>query len=99
MEVYLTYYPPYHSKYNPIERDFGVLERHWNGTILDSVKTALNFAKTMRYNLVSPIVKWVEGVYQTGVSLTTKQIDQLEKRLDRLEYLPKWFVRISPVFS
>ncbi|MDQ1272482.1 MAG: ISAzo13 family transposase, partial [Planctomycetota bacterium] len=24
--VQLAYYPPYHSKYNPIERVFGVLE-------------------------------------------------------------------------
>ena len=28
----LAYYPPYHSKYNPIERCWGILESHWNGT-------------------------------------------------------------------
>ena len=34
-EFVLVYYPPYHSKYNPIERCWGALERHWNGTLLD----------------------------------------------------------------
>ncbi|MCP5084860.1 MAG: hypothetical protein GY948_24500, partial [Alphaproteobacteria bacterium] len=32
--IHLAYYPPYHSKYNPVERCWGVLERHWNGDIL-----------------------------------------------------------------
>lgn len=26
--VQLAYYPPYHSKYNPIERCWGILEMH-----------------------------------------------------------------------
>jgi hypothetical protein len=28
--VELVYLPPYHSKYNPIERCWGILEKHWN---------------------------------------------------------------------
>ena len=32
----LAYYPPYHSKYNLIERCWGILENHWNGTLLTS---------------------------------------------------------------
>ena len=32
LEIVLVYYPPYHSKYNSIERCWGILERHWNGT-------------------------------------------------------------------
>ena len=31
LTVQLASYPPYHSKYNPIERVWGVLEQHWNG--------------------------------------------------------------------
>jgi transposase len=31
LEIALAYYPPYHSKYNPIERGWGILENHWNG--------------------------------------------------------------------
>ena len=43
----LAYYPPYHSKYNPIERCWGVLEQHWNGSLLDSVDAIIQFARTM----------------------------------------------------
>jgi hypothetical protein len=32
--IQLLYFPPYHSKYNPIERCWGILELHWNGTLL-----------------------------------------------------------------
>jgi Rhodopirellula transposase DDE domain len=41
LPIRLVYYPPYHSKYNPIERCWGVLERHWNGTLLNTIETAL----------------------------------------------------------
>jgi hypothetical protein len=30
-KIQLLYFPPYHSKYNPIERCWGILEQHWNG--------------------------------------------------------------------
>jgi Rhodopirellula transposase DDE domain len=37
LEIHLVYYPPYHSKYNPIERVWGILENHWNGTLLTTL--------------------------------------------------------------
>jgi Rhodopirellula transposase DDE domain len=40
----LAYYPPYHSKYNAIERCWGILEQHWNGAMLDSVDAAIQYA-------------------------------------------------------
>jgi len=36
--IELVYYPPYHSKYNSVERCWGILEQHWNGAILNSLK-------------------------------------------------------------
>ncbi len=39
--IQLLYYPPYHSKYNPVERCWGILEKHWNGTQLVDVDTML----------------------------------------------------------
>jgi hypothetical protein len=32
LTVRLAYSPPYHSKDNPIERCWGILEHHWHGT-------------------------------------------------------------------
>ena len=54
--VKLAYYPPYHSKYNPIERVWGVYENHICGDIMDSVETTIRFAESMTYNGKSPIV-------------------------------------------
>ena len=47
LTIHLAYYPPYHSKYNPVERCWGILERHWNGDVLDTVETVVKFAQTM----------------------------------------------------
>ena len=94
--VELAYYPPYHSKYNPIERVWGVLEQHWNGSLLDSVETVLCFARTLRWKGEAAMVKLVEGVYETGVRLSQKAMACLEERFERLAGLGKWFVRIVP---
>jgi len=96
ISVRLAYYPPYHSKYNPVERCFGVLEQHWNGTLLDEVQTALKFAESMTWKGNHPMVKVVTTVYQTGIRLTQAAMKELEQRVQRLPYLGKWFVDIVP---
>jgi hypothetical protein len=96
LHIHLAYYPPYHSKYNPVERVWGVMENHWRGSILDSIPTVLAFARTMTWNSQHPIVvKLVDKVYPTGVRLTPKEMRALETRLDRLPGLEKWFVRVA----
>ena len=95
----LAYYPPYHSKYNPIERVWGVLEQHWNGSLMDTCETVLKFAQTMIYNGQTPVVKVIKKVYHTGVALTQKEMAKLEERFERLPVLSKWFVRILPMPS
>jgi transposase len=59
IKIQLAYYPPYHSKYNPIERVFGVLENYWNGDPLCTVEKALGMAEGMTYNGVHPMVKLI----------------------------------------
>ena len=95
--IQLAHYPPYHSKYNPIERVWGVLEQHWNGSLLDTEQAVLSFAETMAWNGRHPIVQLVDKLYHTGVSLTQKAMAELEKRFERLPGLGKWFVRIAPM--
>ena len=56
LTLQLAYYPPYHSKYNPVERAFGWLEQHWNGSSLDSVETVLRFAETLTFKGNYPVV-------------------------------------------
>jgi hypothetical protein len=93
----LAYFPPYHSKYNPIERVWGVLEQRWNGSLLDSYETVLRFAKTMIFRGQPPVVRFVSTVYHTGVRLTQTEMTRLEQRFQRLPGLAKWFVRIVPM--
>ena len=65
----LVYYPPYHSKYNPIERCWGILENHWNGALLDTIDTVIQFAETMTWKGTYPLVELVPRLYKTGVKL------------------------------
>lgn len=94
LNIRLAYYPPYHSKYNPIERTWAVLENHWNGSILDEIETALNFAKTMTWNGKHPVVKLVTQTYSTGVRLTKEAMQEIENKISRLTNLGKWFIDI-----
>jgi hypothetical protein len=52
--IQLLYYPPYHSKYNPIERCWGILEKHWNGTKLTDALTMLLWARSMTWKGYHP---------------------------------------------
>ncbi len=94
LDLQLAYYPPYHSKYNPVERCFGWLEKHWNGSLLDTVETVLNFAKTLTFKGNNPVVTLVNKVYSTGVKLTTEAMAEVETQIHRLPHLKKWFVEI-----
>jgi len=96
LTVRLAYYPPYHSKYNPIERCWGILENHWNGSILDTVDTVMKFTASMTWKSIHPLVELVTTVYETGVTLTKEAMDGIEAQIARLPGLDKWFVDIMP---
>jgi hypothetical protein len=94
--IQLAYYPPYHSKYNPIERVFGVLENYWNGDPLRTIEKALSLAEGMTYKGVHPVSKLITEVYATGVKLCNNVRRLYEKALCRLPELRKWFIMIKP---
>jgi len=48
----------------------------------------------MTYNGVSPIVKLIDKVYTTGVTLTKSEMEEVEKKIVRLEGLEKWSIRV-----
>jgi transposase len=96
LEIELVYFPPYHSKYNPIERCWGILEQHWNGALLSSIETALHWAASMTCRGLKPIVHRIAGLYQRGVRLTRSAFRPIANRLTRSKALPKWSLVISP---
>ena len=94
--IQLLYYPPYHSKYNPIERCWGILELHWNGTKLVDVETMVEWARSTTWKGIHPIVALSRKVYQKGVTLSKRAMRAVEARLERHPELPYWDILIRP---
>ena len=78
LTIQLAYYPPYHSKYNPIERVWGVLENHWRGEILNSIDKTLGLARSMTYRGIKPTVRKVTKVYRKGISVAKNAMQAVE---------------------
>jgi hypothetical protein len=93
---HLLYFPPYHSKYNPRERCWGILEQPWNGTLLKDVDTLLGWAKSMTGKGLHPIISLSQKVAQKGITLTKKEMKEVERHLERDSKLPKWDIFIRP---
>jgi Rhodopirellula transposase DDE domain len=97
LTVRLASYPPYHRKDHPVERCWGILERHGNGTLLDALEAVLAFAASQTWKGRHPVVALVTTTYQRGVSLTKAAMAGVEAHRTRLPHLEKWFVDITPL--
>lgn len=97
LEVRLVYYPPYHSKYNPVERCWSSLERKWGGALLTCLEVILGYARRMMWKGQSPTVDHLVGEYHDGVRLTKTQMKPIEARLERSKTLPKYDITIRPL--
>jgi hypothetical protein len=94
--MHRLYYPPYHSKYNPIERCWGILELQWNGTKLIDAETMVEWAKRMTWKGLSPVVALSHKIYQKGIALGKAARQTIEQRLERHPALPKYDIVINP---
>ena len=97
LEVRLTYYPPYHSKYNPIERYWGGLEKSWNGYLLDSIDTIINRVANFTWKGIAGTARLLDSIYPKGIAVKGKEKKDLEKRLERSKNLPWWDITIRPL--
>ena len=96
LEIRLVYYPPYHSKYNPVERCWSALERKWNGVLLSALLTVLGCARRMTWMGRHPIVRCLAGEYPDGVRVPAREMKIYEARLDRSPTLPDYDITIKP---
>jgi Rhodopirellula transposase DDE domain len=98
-EIRIAHYPPYCSKYNPIERRlFPHVTRACQGVIFDSVATVKRLLeKTRTATGLGVVVEVLEKVYQTG----RKYAEGFKKEMKIVfdEYLPKWNYRAIPATS
>ena len=97
LTVRLVYYPPYHSKYNPVERCGSSLERKWGGALLTSLEVIRSYARRMTWKGQHPTVGELSGEYAGGVKLTKAEMKPIEARLERSATLPKYDITIRPL--
>lgn len=97
LEVRLVYYPPYHSKYNPVERCWSALERKWNGVLLDGWDVILACARRMTWKGMHPAVERLPGDYPKGRRVSVKEMRPYKARLERSANLPKYDITIKPL--
>lgn len=95
IEIEMAYYPPYHSKYNPIERIWARLENFWNGSIIDNETTCLNYMKNMTWKGVNTEVYLNETEYTTGIKETKETMTFIENFISRKPGIEKWAFTIS----
>lgn len=94
--IRLVYYPPYHSKYNAIERYWAGLEKSWNGYLLSTVDTVLNRAGNFIWKGMRTLVHLLDAPYEKGVTLCRSEKTELEKRIQRSSALQWWDITIQP---
>lgn len=96
LRIRLVYYPPYHSKYNGIERYWAGAEKSWNGYLLSTVNTVLNRAGNFFWKGMHTVVKLLDITYKKGVKVCNNERAELEQRLQRSASLHWWDITIYP---
>jgi len=96
LEVRVAHYPPYTSKYNPIEhRLFPHLTRACQGVILTSLELVKELmAKTSTTTGLRVSVNILDKVYQTGRRVAADVKEQIRIIFD--EAFPRWNYRVLP---
>ena len=96
IEIRIAHYPPYTSKYNPIEhRLFPHVTRACQGVIFTSIELVKKLmAKTHTKTGLSVVVNVSDKIYETGRKVAKGFKETMKIIFD--EYLPKWNYRAVP---
>ena len=96
LEVELCYYPPYHSKYNLVERTFGGLEKHWMGRILHDKDTIEKIASQFVWAGKKANVTMIDTEYNLGVKVPKDEMKEIRSKIDTKEGIEKWALIFKP---
>ena len=90
LEIRIAHYPPYCSKFNPIEhRLFPHVTRALQGVVLESVEIAKHFIeKTSTSTGLKVVVRYLQKVYQVGRTCSKGFKNSMRIVFDQV--LPKW---------
>jgi hypothetical protein len=97
IEIRIAHYPPYTSKYNPIEhRLFPHITRACTGVIFDSHETVRNLMATAKTRSGLKVFSHViDKVYYTGKKVAQDFKENMNIIFD--EYLPQWNYVVKPI--
>ena len=97
LEIRIAHYPPYCSKYNPIEhRMFPHVTKACQGVIFESFEQANEYIKTTKTKeglIVNSVI--IKKEYEKGRKVDKKIIETLNIRYD--DHLKSWNYQISPI--
>ncbi|WP_221899735.1 ISAzo13-like element transposase-related protein [Bathymodiolus platifrons methanotrophic gill symbiont] len=96
LEIRIAHYPPYTSKYNPIEhRFFPHVTRACEGVVFDSVETVKTLiSRTSTSKGLTTIVHILDKIYETGRKYAADFKEIMPIVFDT--HLPKWNYRAIP---
>ena len=95
--IELIYYPPYHSKYNPVERIWARVENYWNGMLITSEDKCNKIMENITWKEVQAKVKFITKKYEKGVKYSKEEMLKFEgTNILRDERLKKWSIVITP---
>lgn len=97
ISIELVYYPPYHSKYNPIERYWARLQLSWNGLIINTIDKLIETINKVNWKGVYTQATLINKEYKKGIGIDKTDIKILErKHVYREEGIEKWSLVITP---
>ncbi len=96
LPIRIAHYPPYCSKYNPIERRFFPhLGRACSGMLFDTIETVVNLMRRAATSTgLRTTVNVIRRSYETGRNATDEMKQELRIKYDEL--LPKWNYTAEP---
>jgi len=99
IEIRIAHFPPYCSKYNPIERRFFPhIARACSGILFDSIKTVVGLMrKASTATGLTTTVNVIHRAYSIGRNATDEMKENLRLIFD--DFLPNWNYRTAPMFG
>ncbi len=96
IEIRIAHYPPYCSKYNPIERRFFPhIGRACSGMLFDTIETIVSLMRRASTSTgLRTTVNVIRRIYETGRNATKEMKENLEIITNDL--LPRWNYRAIP---
>ena len=95
--IQLVYYPPYHSKYNKIERVWAHIQMEWRRITIDSLDLLIDCLNKMKWKGIDIKGNLSMNKYEKGIKVSDYEMEtEINPHIIREEGLEKWSLVITP---